>query len=65
MSSEMNPYEITIAPDGTLTLPLGLLAQAGIDPGATLVATSPSDGRIILRRFDDVAEDLLRGLPPI
>jgi hypothetical protein len=58
------PYEVSIADDGSLVLPLGLLAQAGMDAGSTAVALSLSDGRITLRRLGDAAEDLLRGRRP-
>jgi bifunctional DNA-binding transcriptional regulator/antitoxin component of YhaV-PrlF toxin-antitoxin module len=65
MPNDMATYELSISLDGTLVLPLGLLAEAGLDPGTTVVAMSPSDGRLILRRLDDVADDLINGIRPI
>ncbi|MET9549955.1 hypothetical protein ABZY36_32290 [Streptomyces sp. NPDC006627] len=52
------PVEISVDDHGRVELPLGLLAEAGIPPGAELVAFSNGDGRIVLRR----AEDSIKGL---
>lgn len=53
------PTEITITDDGTATLPLGLLAEAGIFPGERVLAYSAGDGRIVLRREQDAHRELL------
>ncbi|MEU5738554.1 hypothetical protein ABZ784_11235 [Streptomyces tendae] len=42
------PVEISVDDHGRVELPLGLLAEAGIPPGAELVAFSNGDGRIVL-----------------
>lgn len=65
MAIEMVPYELVIASDGSVMLPLALLAQAGMDAGVAVLALSPSDGRIVLRRLSDAADDLVAGLPPV
>jgi bifunctional DNA-binding transcriptional regulator/antitoxin component of YhaV-PrlF toxin-antitoxin module len=54
------PEEIQISPEGGLVLPLSLLAEAGLDPGSRVVAYSDGPGRIVLRRTNDVLDDLLR-----
>uniref|UniRef100_A0A8D3WF57 Uncharacterized protein n=1 Tax=Streptomyces pratensis (strain ATCC 33331 / IAF-45CD) TaxID=591167 RepID=A0A8D3WF57_STRFA len=38
---------------------MGLLAEAGIVPGSHLLAFSDGDGRIVLRRAENVMRDLL------
>jgi bifunctional DNA-binding transcriptional regulator/antitoxin component of YhaV-PrlF toxin-antitoxin module len=53
------PAELTIADDGYVSLPLGLLVEAGLDPGSTVLAYSDGDGRIVLRRAEDAMRDLL------
>ncbi|MFF0302484.1 AbrB/MazE/SpoVT family DNA-binding domain-containing protein [Streptomyces nigra] len=53
------PSELTVGPDGQVTIPLGLLAEAGLDPGAAVLAYSSGDGVIVLRRAEDAAADLL------
>ncbi|GHE11396.1 hypothetical protein GCM10010339_71070 [Streptomyces alanosinicus] len=55
------PTELTVQADGTVELPMGLLAEAGLNPGSTVLAYSDGDGRIVLRRFEDSVEDLLGG----
>lgn len=55
------PAELTVQADGTVELPMGLLAEAGLNPGSKVLAFSDGDGRIVLRRFDDSVEDLLGG----
>ncbi len=40
---------------------MGLLAEAGLNPGSKVLAFSDADGRIVLRRFEDSVEDLLGG----
>lgn len=54
------PEEVQVGPEGQVALPLGLLAEAGLDPGSTVVAYSDGPGRVVLRRASDAAEDLLR-----
>lgn len=53
------PVELTLADDGTITLPLGLLVEAGISPGTRIVGYSQGDGRIVLRREQDAVGELL------
>ena len=53
------PAELIIAEDGHLLLPLGLLAEAGLDPGSAVLAYSSGDGRIILHRAEDATRNLL------
>lgn len=55
------PAELTVQADGTVELPMGLWAEAGLNPGSKMLAISDGDGRIVLRRFDDSVEDLLGG----
>lgn len=61
---DMAPFELAIADDGTVTIPLSLLAQAGLNPGTVVLGISPGDGRIVLRRLVDATDDLLAGRPP-
>ncbi len=42
-----------------MRLPLGLLIEAGINPGIKLLVFSGGDGRIVLRRAEDAINDLL------
>ncbi|MFI8204857.1 hypothetical protein [Streptomyces sp. NPDC085937] len=53
------PAELRVDDQGRVELPLGLLAEAGIAPGSDLVAFSEGDGRIVLRRAEDAARDLI------
>ncbi|MFF4650549.1 hypothetical protein [Streptomyces sp. NPDC001380] len=53
------PVELTIDEDGHLTVPMGLLAEAGLDPGSRILAYSNGDGRLVLRREEDALRDLL------
>lgn len=53
------PVQLTIGPDGELTLPLGLLAEAGLNQGEDVIAHTDGDGRIVLRRTSEAAEFLL------
>ncbi|GAA0651854.1 AbrB/MazE/SpoVT family DNA-binding domain-containing protein [Streptomyces sp. SBST2-5] len=53
------PEEVTISETGQVTLPLGLLAQAGVSPGTPVVAYSTGDGRIVLRRHEDAVRELI------
>lgn len=53
------PAEICIDDHGQVELPLGLLAEAGLSPGAELLAFSDGDGRIVLRRAEDAVRDLM------
>ncbi len=50
-----------VGDDGQVLLPLGLLAEAGLDTGSRLLAfsDSDSDGRIVLQREADAIEQLL------
>lgn len=47
--------------DGSVELPMGILVEAGLSPGARLLAYSDGDGRIVLRREADALDDLLNG----
>ncbi|WP_420076758.1 hypothetical protein ACOAKG_23830 [Streptomyces sp. JL3001] len=51
--------ELGVDDHGRVELPLGLLAEAGLSPGARLVAFSNGDGRIVLRRAEDAMSDLI------
>ncbi|WP_327403124.1 hypothetical protein OG194_25520 [Streptomyces sp. NBC_01288] len=53
------PAELRVDDHGRVDLPLGLLAEADISPGADLVAFSDGDGRIVLRRAEDAIRDLI------
>jgi len=53
------PVQLAIGPHGELTLPLGLLAEAGLNLGEDVIAHSDGDGRIVLRRASEAAEVLL------
>ncbi|WP_194377038.1 hypothetical protein [Streptomyces durbertensis] len=53
------PAEVRLGEDGTVQIPLGVLAEAGLDPGVLLVAYSDGDGRVVLRRQEDAIRDLL------
>ncbi|MGW1064409.1 hypothetical protein ACWD4F_07845 [Streptomyces aureus] len=53
------PAELDVDDQGRVELPLGLLAEAGIAPGTSLVAFSDGDGRIVLRRAEDAIKDLI------
>ncbi|MFK4596777.1 AbrB/MazE/SpoVT family DNA-binding domain-containing protein [Streptomyces pristinaespiralis] len=54
------PIQLTIGEDGTVALPLGVLAEAGLSPGSSVLAFSNGDGRIVLRREEDATEDLIQ-----
>lgn len=41
-----------------MAIPLGVLAEAGLDPGTAIVVYSDGDGRIVLRRAEDAIQDL-------
>ena len=60
----MAPFELRIGEDGSVVLPLSLLAQAGLNPGGVILAVTLSDGRLMLRRLEDATADLLAGRPP-
>jgi bifunctional DNA-binding transcriptional regulator/antitoxin component of YhaV-PrlF toxin-antitoxin module len=51
--------QLTIGEDGAVALPLGLLAEAGLSPGSSVLAYSNGDGRIVLRREEDATRDLI------
>lgn len=53
------PAEVTIDEDGRVELPIGLLAEAGLACGSSLLAYSAGDGRITLRRAEDAIAELL------
>jgi bifunctional DNA-binding transcriptional regulator/antitoxin component of YhaV-PrlF toxin-antitoxin module len=53
------PAEINVDETGSVELPLGILAEAGISPGTKLLAFSDGDGRIVLRGAEDAINDLL------
>lgn len=53
------PAQLTIGEDGSVVVPLGVLAEAGLSPGSSVVAYSNGDGRIVLRREEDATQDLI------
>lgn len=53
------PAETAVDDDGRVALPLGLLAEAGLDTGSMLLAFSDGDGRIVLQREADALDRLL------
>ncbi|MFB6528953.1 hypothetical protein [Streptomyces sp. NPDC056399] len=53
------PAELKIGEDGRIELPMGVLVEAGLHPGARIVAYSTGDGRIMLRRADDAIAELV------
>jgi bifunctional DNA-binding transcriptional regulator/antitoxin component of YhaV-PrlF toxin-antitoxin module len=53
------PAELTVGDGGQVTLPLGLLAEAGLDAGSRVLAYSDGDGRIVLRREEDAVQALI------
>ncbi|MGK4579593.1 AbrB/MazE/SpoVT family DNA-binding domain-containing protein [Kitasatospora sp. HPMI-4] len=53
------PAEVTVDSEGRVTLPMGLLVEAGLDIGARLLAYSDGDGRIVLQREADAIGRLL------
>ncbi|MFC1227612.1 MULTISPECIES: hypothetical protein [Streptomyces] len=54
------PAELSIDEDGKVSLPIGLLAEAGLGTGARIMAFSDGDGRIVLQREADALEKLLQ-----
>ncbi|GGQ45017.1 hypothetical protein ACFUVV_02705 [Streptomyces sp. NPDC057376] len=54
------PAELSIDEDGKVSLPIGLLAEAGLGTGARIMAFSDGDGRIVLQREADAMEKLLQ-----
>lgn len=55
-----DPAEVIIDENGRVELPMGLLAEAGLDCGSRLLTCSAGDGHIVLRRAEDAIADLLR-----
>ncbi|MFE6932462.1 hypothetical protein ACFVDT_10615 [Streptomyces sp. NPDC057699] len=53
------PAETTVSEVGTVEIPLGVLAEAGLSPGAAVIVYSNGDGRLVIRRKDDTIRDLL------
>ncbi|MFJ2954743.1 hypothetical protein [Streptomyces sp. NPDC087270] len=51
--------ETAVDDDGRVALPLGLLAEAGLDTGSRLLAFSDGDGRTVLQREADALDRLL------
>ncbi|MFE0600872.1 hypothetical protein [Streptomyces sp. NPDC058892] len=54
------PAELSIDEDGKVSLPIGLLAEAGLGTGSRIMAFSDGDGRIVLQREADALERLLQ-----
>lgn len=54
---------MAIQEDGTLHLPVSLLAQAGLTPGEKVMVVSTEDGKVVPRRLADAVDDLLSGRP--
>ena len=57
----INPSEVEIDAEGRVALPMSVLAEAGLNPGETVLAYSGGDGRLVLRRLDDALGALLSG----
>ncbi|MEU5491279.1 MULTISPECIES: AbrB/MazE/SpoVT family DNA-binding domain-containing protein [unclassified Streptomyces] len=55
------PAQVSIDASGRVEIPLGILAEAGLDTGSVVLAYSDGDGRILLRRLTDAIDDLLHG----
>ncbi|WP_326765288.1 hypothetical protein OG978_12495 [Streptomyces sp. NBC_01591] len=55
------PAQVTIDSSGRVEIPLGILAEAGLDTGSVVLAYSDGGGRIVLRRLTDAIDDLLHG----
>ncbi|MFJ4599634.1 hypothetical protein [Streptomyces griseoluteus] len=59
------PAQVTIDASGRVQIPLGILAEAGLDTESPVLAYSDGDGdgdgdgRIVLRRLTDAIDDLL------
>lgn len=53
------PVQVLIGDDGAIPLPMGLLVEAGLDPGSEVLAYSDGDGRIVMCRLADAEEVLL------
>ncbi|MCJ1678250.1 hypothetical protein MTF65_13010 [Streptomyces sp. APSN-46.1] len=53
------PAETVVTEVGAVEIPLGVLAEAGLSPGAAVVVYSDGDGRMVVRRRDDAIRDLL------
>jgi bifunctional DNA-binding transcriptional regulator/antitoxin component of YhaV-PrlF toxin-antitoxin module len=53
------PSELAIDEDGRIAIPLGLLAEAGLDSGSRVLAFSDRDGRLVLWREADAVCQLL------
>ncbi|MDH6703548.1 bifunctional DNA-binding transcriptional regulator/antitoxin component of YhaV-PrlF toxin-antitoxin module [Kitasatospora sp. MAA19] len=53
------PAEATVGENGTVEVPLGVLAETGLYPGAVVMIYSDGDGRIVIRRQGDALRDLL------
>ncbi|WP_370085352.1 AbrB/MazE/SpoVT family DNA-binding domain-containing protein [Streptacidiphilus sp. MAP12-16] len=53
------PVELTIGSGGQVALPLGLLAEAGLDAGSQVLAYGDGDGRVVLRRQEDAVQALV------
>ncbi len=54
-----DPAEVTIDANGRVQIPLGILAEAGLDTESPVLAYSDGDGRIVLRRLTDAIDDLM------
>ncbi|WP_376766989.1 AbrB/MazE/SpoVT family DNA-binding domain-containing protein [Spinactinospora alkalitolerans] len=55
------PAELTIGESGQVVIPLGVLAEAGLDPGSHVLVFSGDDGCLIIRRAEDAMRGLLEG----
>ncbi|MFJ8888957.1 hypothetical protein ACIRJR_37000 [Streptomyces sp. NPDC102402] len=53
------PAEAFVSDAGSVEIPLGVLAEAGLSPGAAVVVYSDGDGRVVVRRQDDAIRELL------
>jgi|UPI0004CBC245 bifunctional DNA-binding transcriptional regulator/antitoxin component of YhaV-PrlF toxin-antitoxin module len=53
------PAETVVSEAGAVEIPLGVLAEAGLDPGTAVVVYSDGDGRVVIRRQSDALDDIL------
>ncbi|RSS27105.1 hypothetical protein EF914_02135 [Streptomyces sp. WAC05458] len=53
------PAETVVSEAGAVEIPLGVLAEAGLDPGTAVVVYSDGDGRVVIRRQSDAMNDIL------
>ncbi|MEU6614542.1 AbrB/MazE/SpoVT family DNA-binding domain-containing protein [Streptomyces parvus] len=55
------PAEARISEDGRVEIPMGVLVEAGLNVGDSVLVFSDGDGRVVMRRADDAVQSLLDG----